>query len=95
MARRKARTFDVRIGPDVPDGRYEVRAVGPAGLSAPRTFSVSRLAEKQFQGNGDNSAERPYVINVGEIVNAKARSDQRDHFRFAARGDDLKRNFET
>ena len=43
VAHRRVREFDVNIGGQVPDGLYEVRAVGPAGLSGPRTFAVRQI----------------------------------------------------
>ena len=73
----------MHIGDDVPNGRYEVRALGPAGLSNPRLFAVSRLAEKSFDSS-KNSREQPFLLGVGELVNAVARSDKRDYYRFSA-----------
>lgn len=85
VAHRRAKTFDVRIGDDVPNGRYEVRALGAAGLSGPRIFCVSRLSEKVFDAGG-NSRQKPFPTSIGEIVNGKARNDQRDYFQFTAAG---------
>lgn len=82
-AHRKARTFDVTVASDVPNGRYDVRAFGPAGLSAPRTFVVSRLTEKRFHPE-KNSRQTPFGLSVGEVANAKARADERDYYRFTA-----------
>ena len=38
-----ANVFTVAIAPDVPPGRYEVRAVGFYGISNPRAFQVARV----------------------------------------------------
>ena len=84
VAHRKPRSFDVRIGPDVPDGRYEVRALGPIGLSAPRTFCVSRLKERVFDANG-NSRSQPFELAIGQTANARGRADQRDFYKFSAK----------
>ena len=83
-ARRKQRVFDVRIGEGVPNGRYEVRALGPAGLSNPRFFCVSRLLEKRFE-SGANARTKPFDLSIGEVANATARADQRDYYKFTAR----------
>jgi len=84
VAHRKPRVFDVRVAEDVPNGRYEVRAVGAIGLSAPRLFTVSRLTEKKFDA-GKNSRANPFAISIGEVANAVGRNDQRDYYKFFAK----------
>ena len=84
VAHRKQRRFKVRIAPHVPGGTYEVRAVGPTGLSNPRVFMVTGLDEQQFRP-GDNRRDNPFDVAVGQVINARARADQRDYFRFTGR----------
>lgn len=84
VARRKQRVFDVHVGEDVPNGRYEVRALGPAGLSNPRLFCVTRLQEKRFDATS-NSRDKPFSLGVGEVVNGTARADKRDFYQFSAK----------
>lgn len=88
VAHRKPSEFDVQIGPHVPPGRYEVRALGPAGLSAPRSFVVSRLPDRQFIAS-NNSRQAPFSLiqlatELGEAVNASTRADERDYYQFTA-----------
>lgn len=83
VAHRKPGQFDVSIDPEVPDGRYELQALGPAGLSGPRSFVVSRLRELTFDAK-NNSRSNALQIEIGDTVNAKSRNDQRDYYRFAA-----------
>ena len=78
VAHRRARHFDVSIDPEVPDGRYEVQALGPTGLSGRRCFMVSRLRELNFDAS-NNSRSDGFEIQVGDVVNAKSRNDQRDY----------------
>ena len=80
---RKSQQFHVHVGPHVPPGQYDVRAIGPAGLSAPRSFLVSRLANVEFKSDG-NSRSQPFAIEVGQGIDAKSRVDRRDYFVFTA-----------
>ena len=86
-AHRKPRQFELDIDDDVPAGRYDVRALGPAGLSAARTLLVTKMKGKSFDANG-NSKANAYEFAVDEVVNARARPDQRDWYRFAANAGD-------
>ena len=81
---RKPRQFDIHIDDGVPEGRYDLRAIGAAGLSAPRTLVVTRLKTKVFDASG-NSRQSPSEIAVGEMVSARGRNDQRDWYRFSAK----------
>lgn len=80
---RKPNQFEVRIGDHVPPGRYEVRALGPAGLSAPRSFIVDHLSHHRFEPN-QNSKTTPFSMEVGQFVHAQTRSEQRDYYTFTA-----------
>ncbi len=82
-AHRKSRTFDVHVGDKVPPGRYEVRALGPAGLSAPRSFVVSSLSNHIFDGT-TNSRLKAFPVEVGSAANAQCRAGERDYFKFTA-----------
>lgn len=53
--------FIVQIAADVPSGLYEVRAVGPLGLSNPRRFVVGVLPETLDPG-GNTTPERAMVL---------------------------------
>lgn len=83
VAHRRPHEFDVSIDPEVPTGRYEVRALGEAGLSAPRFLLVVDSPSTLFDGNG-NSRQKPFGIEAGQFVAARGRSEQRDWYRFNA-----------
>ncbi|HVX14942.1 MAG TPA: PPC domain-containing protein [Pirellulales bacterium] len=77
--------FKVTISADVPEGTYDVRLLGPFGMSNPRLFAVSHglvdLAEKE--PNDVPSAAQPTPINTA--VSGTSDSNGQDFYRFAAR----------
>ena len=83
VAHRRPNEFDVFIDSEVPPGRYEVRALGEAGLSAPRFLLVGALPSMSFDAGG-NSRQEPFAIDAGQFVAARARAEQRDWYRFSA-----------
>ena len=81
VATRKQRVFDVVVAEDVPDGRYEVRALGGAGISGPRFVLVSKLAQHTFDATS-NSRQQAFSIEPGSMTAAVSRNEQRDWYRF-------------
>ena len=81
---RRPRTFDIRVGPEVPAGLYEVRAVGPTGLSGPRAFMVSDLEETRFEPEGKTVAMRPLVWEWGKSPLLDPARISGDYYRFIA-----------
>lgn len=73
--------FVVRIAPEVPPGRYEVRSLGRFGLSTPRTFAVGVLPEAVEAGN-PQSLETAMPIPFGSVVNGRTGNESYDFFRF-------------
>ncbi|WP_143543883.1 hypothetical protein [Rhodopirellula sp. MGV] len=69
--------FQVAIGPDVPAGRYEVRAVGRFGLSNPRSIVVDQRVENLSSDAG--ARHNPVAIKPGTIYALEARAAQRFH----------------
>ena len=83
VAHRRPHEFDVLIDSEVPPGRYEVRALGEAGLSAPRFLLVGALPSMSFDAGG-NSRQEPFAIDAVQFVAARARAEQRDWYRYSA-----------
>ncbi|HLU50491.1 MAG TPA: hypothetical protein VK116_20480, partial [Planctomycetota bacterium] len=68
--------FRVEIAPDVPTGRYDVRVAGRFGVSNPRTFVVSNVAES-VESEPNDAREQATALAVGSIANGRsnARAD--------------------
>ena len=76
--------FTVTISGTVPPGLYEVRTVGPTGISNPRTFAVGTLNEVVDREPADKlktAKEVPLESNV----NATMQPERADYFKFAAK----------
>jgi hypothetical protein len=76
--------FRVTIGPDVPPGVYDVRAVGTFGVSNPRAFAVDTWNEIA-EPAGNQSADKAAPVELGSVVNGTAAANSSDWFKFAAK----------
>ena len=78
--------FVVKIGEEVPPGRYEVRAVGAFGVTNPRCFVVGS-GEEVSEQEGNNSLgearEVPFGCTVNGVIGG---ANDKDFFRFQAAG---------
>lgn len=74
--------FAVAIAAEVPEGIYDVRAVGRFGVSNPRRFSVSRLPMR-IAGEERSTAEGAVPLAVDDVVHAKCNPRQIDHYRLS------------
>jgi hypothetical protein len=84
-ARPAPNQFTVTIAPDVPAGRYEMRAVGKYGVSNPRSFVVGR-EEALTEVEPNNTLERANEVKLGATINGRCDAGtDLDHFKFAAR----------
>ena len=77
--------FQVTIGKDVPEGRYEVRAVGRYGISNPRSILIRKDTEVvRQQGNDPANAT---AIEVGKTYYSTAVGRSRSHYALAVSTD--------
>jgi hypothetical protein len=63
--------FTVHVPADIPAGRYEVRAGGRHGVSNPRAFLVSPLAN-QMLASVSHDAKAPTPLPLNSLLHAKA-----------------------
>lgn len=71
--------FTVKIAADVPAGRYEVRARGRHGLSNPRTFLISAIANEVLASVSHDGAD-PTPLAIGKLMLTKATPSNVDYF---------------
>src|SRR6056297_583866 len=74
--------FRVTIAANVPEGRYEARAVGRFGVSNPRSVVVQNAI--QILPKAGTDASTAPVIETGTIYSHRVSSQQRDFYSFAA-----------
>jgi hypothetical protein len=80
----KSQKFRVTIAPQVKPGVYDVRAIGPQGVSNPRAFVVGSRSEL-LEVEPNNQPGQATEIPLGSVVNG--RTDPQadvDYFRFHA-----------
>lgn len=77
--------FTVSVPAQTPPGTYDLRTVGRHGVSSPRAFVVSRLAE-QLEGDIDDTPQAPNVVALNTTVNGRIeKAGDVDRFRFTAK----------
>jgi len=77
--------FTVSVPATTPPGIYDLRTVGRHGVSSPRAFVVSRLAE-QLEGEVDDTPQTPNVVAMNTVVSGRIeKPGDIDRFRFAAK----------
>ena len=79
----KDKTFKAKVSPEVPEGVYDVRAVGIHGASNPRGFVVDRISTAAK--TGECSFTKPMEIAAPAAVFAVLSAAGRDHYRFSAK----------
>ena len=77
------RKFKVRVADDVLVGVYEVRFAGALGLTNPRPFVVSSLAEVRSPA-GNTTRETAAALGANSVINGSALSRQSVWFKVAA-----------
>jgi hypothetical protein len=78
----KGATFRVAIGPDVPPGHHDVRAVGPLGISNARVFVVGGRPEAvEVEPNDARATATPLAINA-TVSGVIATPTELDYFAF-------------
>ena len=73
--------FRVRVDDAVPPGAYEVRVAGRHGISNPRVFLVTSVANQLLPAISHDPA-KPTELPVGEFINSTCTVAQRDWFHF-------------
>jgi hypothetical protein len=80
----RSQKFRVSIAPDVKPGIYDVRAIGPQGVSNPRAFVVGTRPEL-LEVEGNNQPSQATEIPLGSVVNGRTEpTADVDYFRFNA-----------
>ena len=79
----KDKTFKAKVSPDVPEGVYDVRAVGKNGASNPRGFVVDRVSTGAK--TGECSFAKPMDLATPQAVFGVVAAAGRDHYRFNAK----------
>lgn len=79
----KDKTFKAKVSPEVPEGIYDVRAVGSNGASNPRGFVVDRVSTAAK--TGECSFVKPMDIAASQAVFGIVAAAGRDHYRLTAR----------
>jgi len=79
----KDKAFTVKVDPSVPEGLYDMRAVGKNGVSNPRTIMVGRSQAQRR--TGECSLALPMDIALGVPVSGATVAAARDHFRIKLR----------
>lgn len=70
--------FTVQIDPNVPEGRYELWAVGRNGISNPRSFLVTRAAQNWTPSTSTHAT--PTALSIGSIVGSFTRAQELNHY---------------
>ncbi len=79
----KDKTFKANVSPDVPEGVYDVRAVGKNGASNPRGFVVDRVSTGAK--TGECSFAKPMDLATPQAVFGVVAAAGRDHYRLNAK----------
>lgn len=80
----KGTTFRVACAPGTPLGHHDVRAIGPLGVSNPRTFVVGDQPESvEVEPNNTPAQANPLALN--SVVNGETTPTDLDHFAFDGR----------
>lgn len=70
--------FTVTIDPSVPEGRYELWAIGRNGISNPRSFLVSRAT--QTWAPNSSTTTTPTVLANGMLIGSYTRAQEFNHY---------------
>ncbi|HEX7375489.1 MAG TPA: PPC domain-containing protein [Pirellulales bacterium] len=77
--------FKVTIAADVPAGTYDVRLLGPYGVSNPRLFAVSHGLTDVVEKEPNDVPAAAQVLAINSAVAGASDGNGRDLYRFAAR----------
>jgi hypothetical protein len=81
----KQNQFRLAVGPDVPPGTYEVRAVGKYGISGAQLFEVGRGLTEVPEKEPNDSPDKAQAVPMNAAVNGKSDGNGDDYFRFPAK----------
>lgn len=79
-----AAVFMVSIAPDVPEGTYDVWALGKFGISNPRLFAVSRGLKEVAKKGHVNDPKLAQTAEINSVINATTDAEG-DYYRFEAK----------
>lgn len=77
----KPNQFKIAIAPDVPEGTYDLWAVGRFGISSPRLFAVSRELATLAETEPNNEPMQAQPVAVNSAVNGESDGNGQDCFR--------------
>ncbi|MBM4072982.1 MAG: hypothetical protein FJ271_29260 [Planctomycetes bacterium] len=81
----KPNRFKVAIAADVPDGTYELRAIGKYGISGVQLFQVSRGLTEVADKEPNDLAEKAQQVPMNAAVNGHSDGNGDDFFSFPAK----------
>ncbi len=81
----KDRKFQISIADAVPNGTYELRAVGRFGISGVRLFHVQNSLNEIKEIEPNDSPEKAQVVPVNSVVNGTCDGNGDDFFRVSLR----------
>jgi hypothetical protein len=77
----KDKVFKVSVGPDVPAGTYDVRAVGRFGVTNPRLLQVTHGFQDVEEVEPNNQRDKPQIIAVNSAINGQSDGNNQDLFK--------------
>lgn len=77
--------FKVAVAADVPEGTYDVRLLGPYGVSNPRLFAISHGLTDVMEKEPNDAPAAAQVLSVNSAVAGTSDGNGRDLYRFVAR----------
>lgn len=81
----KGGQFKLTIGADVPEGTYEVRAIGKYGISGVQLFQVTRGLTEVAEKEPNDSPDKAQKVPVNCAINGHSDGNGDDFFLFSAK----------
>jgi hypothetical protein len=81
----KPNQFRLTVATDVPQGTYEVRAVGRYGISGVQLFEVGRGLTEVLEKEPNDSPDKAQAVPMNAAVNGRSDGNGDDFFRFPAK----------
>ncbi len=81
----KDRKFKVTVAANVPEGTYDVRAIGKWGVSSPRLFVVSRGLKEVLEKEPNDEPATAQSVAMNSAVHGTTDNNKDDIFKFSAK----------
>lgn len=81
----KERRFKIEIAADVPEGTYDVRAVGKYGVSNPRLFGVTHGLKDVQEKEPNDEAATAQKVAINDAIHGHSDGNRDDVYRFTAK----------